>query len=68
MGHLGVTEALLVLGLLALIFGDVLVRRLGRWVARTKPTADAALEEQVLEEATELAPDDQRREPPSAGS
>ncbi|MFO0614328.1 MAG: hypothetical protein U0414_17205 [Polyangiaceae bacterium] len=38
MGHLGVTEVVLVLGLLGLIFAERIVRVFARWVARTKPT------------------------------
>lgn len=35
MGHLGVTEVLLALGLVGLIFAETIVRRFTRWVART---------------------------------
>jgi hypothetical protein len=66
MGHLGLTEVLLALGLLGLIFAETIVRRLTRWLARTKPTPVLAAENPASRQELEADAPDEGEKLPSA--
>jgi hypothetical protein len=62
MGHLGVTEVVLVLGLLGLIFAERIVRVFTRWVGKTRSPSLGTGQEPAL--SAEKAPE----QPADAGS